>query len=42
MSSEQLREYIEEKTGHPPIGSLARKTLVRMASAVKSEGAPAR
>ena len=39
MSDKELRDYITSNTGHPPAGSLARKTLVRMAMDAKTEKA---
>jgi hypothetical protein len=37
MSLDQLRDYIEEQTGHAPVGSLTRKSLVRSAMACRPE-----
>jgi hypothetical protein len=39
MSDKDLRDYITANTGHAPHGSLARKTLVRMAMDAKTEKA---
>ena len=39
MTDEQLREFITSTTGHAPHGSLARKTLLRMAQGAKTEKA---
>lgn len=39
MSDKELRDYITSNTGHAPAGSLARKTLVRMALDAKTEKA---
>jgi hypothetical protein len=36
MSLEQLRDYITDATGHPPRGTLNRRTLLRMARELKS------
>ena len=37
MSLDQLREFITENTGHKPLGSLNRKSLVRMATAAQQK-----
>jgi hypothetical protein len=37
MSLEQLREFITANTGHAPVGTLNRKSLVRMAQAARPE-----
>ena len=37
MSTEDLREYIATNTGQPPVGNVARKTLVRMAEQCRPE-----
>jgi hypothetical protein len=39
MSLEQLRDYITTATGHAPIGSMNRKTLVRMAAEAQKQRA---
>jgi hypothetical protein len=37
MNLEQLREFITAHTGHAPIGTANRKTLVRMAMEARPE-----
>jgi hypothetical protein len=39
MSLEQLRDYITVNTGHPPVGSANRKTLLRMAAEARPDKA---
>jgi hypothetical protein len=37
MNLDQLREFITANTGHAPIGTANRKTLVRMAMEARPE-----
>jgi hypothetical protein len=37
MSLEQIREFITTSTGHAPVGTLNRKSLIRMAMAARPE-----
>ena len=37
MSIEQLRAYVENVTGHPPIGAVNKRTLVKMAERASKE-----
>ena len=37
MSLEQLREYIKTHTGHAPLGSMTKKTLIRMATEARPD-----